>query len=84
MGKYVWNMARKVDNMWVKWVDHVYMKGKDWWTYSPNTAASWYSKQVCKVKDILKAGFNQNGWMDTGYKAKLGYSFLRPEQAHVR
>ncbi|XP_059281208.1 uncharacterized protein LOC132034887 [Lycium ferocissimum] len=35
IAKYVWNIANKVDNLWVKWVNHVYLKGEDWWQYSP-------------------------------------------------
>lgn len=26
MVKYVWNIANKEDNLWVKWVNHVYIK----------------------------------------------------------
>ncbi|KAM3234287.1 hypothetical protein P3L10_019647 [Capsicum annuum] len=31
IAKYVWNVACKADNLWVKWVDHVYIKGLNWW-----------------------------------------------------
>ncbi|KAL2897478.1 LINE-1 retrotransposable element ORF2 protein [Bienertia sinuspersici] len=30
MGKYIWSIASKEDNLWVMWIDHVYLKGKDW------------------------------------------------------
>ncbi|KAK4733465.1 hypothetical protein R3W88_007726 [Solanum pinnatisectum] len=31
--KYVWNIAKKADNLWVKWVNRIYLKGNDWWQY---------------------------------------------------
>lgn len=33
-GKYVWNIANKVDNLWVKWIT-MCIKGADWWEYTP-------------------------------------------------
>lgn len=27
--KYVWNIANKADSLWVKWVDHLYIKGAE-------------------------------------------------------
>ncbi|XP_074271494.1 uncharacterized protein LOC141595428 [Silene latifolia] len=30
LGKYAWWLANKQDHLWVKWVNHVYMKDKDW------------------------------------------------------
>ncbi|XP_074265751.1 uncharacterized protein LOC141588195 [Silene latifolia] len=33
LGKYVWWLASKKDHMWVKWVNHVYMKGQHWSDY---------------------------------------------------
>lgn len=31
VAKYVWNIAQKADNLWVRWVNHVYIKGTEWW-----------------------------------------------------
>ncbi|XP_021744396.1 uncharacterized protein LOC110710412 [Chenopodium quinoa] len=44
LGKYVWSIASKEDNMWVKWVNHVYLRGRDWKSYSVPPSASWYWK----------------------------------------
>uniref|UniRef100_A0A803QGG6 Reverse transcriptase domain-containing protein n=1 Tax=Cannabis sativa TaxID=3483 RepID=A0A803QGG6_CANSA len=40
MFKYVWAGAKKEDNLWVKWVHCVYVKGEDWWNYSAKTSDS--------------------------------------------
>lgn len=34
IAKYVGNIKNKADNLWVKWVNHVYLQGVDWWNYS--------------------------------------------------
>ena len=37
LAKYVWNIAKKSDNLQVKWVNHIYLKGREWWQYQPPT-----------------------------------------------
>ncbi|XP_059295322.1 uncharacterized protein LOC132048633 [Lycium ferocissimum] len=34
VAKYIWNIANKTDNLWVKWVHHIYLKEIDWWNIS--------------------------------------------------
>lgn len=36
IAKYVWNVAENEDNLWVKWIDRIYLKGGDWWTHIPS------------------------------------------------
>lgn len=31
VGKYVWQVARKEDLLWIKWVHHMYIKDNKWW-----------------------------------------------------
>ncbi|XP_056685917.1 uncharacterized protein [Spinacia oleracea] len=59
IGKYVWALATKQDNVWIKWVTSVYLKDGEWWDYQPNNTASWYWKQVCSTKDKLKLVFTE-------------------------
>lgn len=35
LGKFVWEIARKQDTMWVRWVNAIYVKGENWWGYQP-------------------------------------------------
>jgi len=60
--KYVWNIASKADNLWVKWVNHIYLEGTTCWEYKASASASWSSKQIVRVKNSLKDEFhNQTG-----------------------
>lgn len=48
--KYVRNIATIVDKLWVKWVNHVYLKGTDWWVYEwSQRLLSLYWKKVCHM-----------------------------------
>ena len=40
--KLVWAIAKKKDSLWVQWVHGRYIKGKDWWEYTPKGDLSWY------------------------------------------
>ncbi|XP_021860829.2 uncharacterized protein [Spinacia oleracea] len=55
MGKHVWMITTKKDNVWVRWVHSVYIRDKNWWDYSPKVSDSWYWKAICQVKDLMKS-----------------------------
>ncbi|XP_021852418.2 uncharacterized protein [Spinacia oleracea] len=57
MGKYVWALVKKQDNVWIRLIHSVYLKDGDWWEYQPGSSASWYWKQVCNTKEKLKQFF---------------------------
>ncbi|XP_021739498.1 uncharacterized protein LOC110705886 [Chenopodium quinoa] len=77
LGKYVWKIAKKEDSLWVKWVRVVYIKGQDWWTYSPKRSAGWAWRRLCAVKDQLKEGFEQNNWLSGTYRISQCYKWLQ-------
>ncbi|XP_019238011.1 PREDICTED: uncharacterized protein LOC109218132 [Nicotiana attenuata] len=81
MVKYVWNIANKEDNLWVKWVNHVYIKEQDWWQYVPPVDSCWYWKKVCACRDKFAAGFVNNGWLKQGdkYTIQSGYQWYKGE-----
>lgn len=85
LGKYIWSIATKADNLWVKWVDHVYLKGKDWKQYVPNTSVSWYWRQLTHIKDSFRSGYSGDRWVfgKKGYTATSGYNWLRTQQYEV-
>ena len=56
IARLVWDIARKKDNLWVKWIHGRYLRGKDWWDYSPPPDSSWYWKKLCKIKVVFKDG----------------------------
>ncbi|XP_056697993.1 uncharacterized protein [Spinacia oleracea] len=77
MGKYVWALTIKQDNVWIKWISSVYLKDGDWWEYKPPVAASWYWKQICKTKEHLKQFFTQSNFRGmTTYSVKQVYETI--------
>ncbi|XP_074266789.1 uncharacterized protein LOC141590074 [Silene latifolia] len=76
IGKYTWWLACKSDHLWIKWVDHVYMKGRNWQDYVPSLQLSWTWRKICAVKDIFKPGYNLNQWCDGKYTVVAGYRWL--------
>lgn len=85
LGKYIWSIANKADNLWVKWVNHVYLKGQDWKNYSPSSSVSWYWRQLTHIKDKFRDGYCGDRWKfdRRGYTASTGYKWLRSEQSEV-
>ncbi|XP_030477945.2 uncharacterized protein LOC115694981 [Cannabis sativa] len=54
MFKYVWAIAKKEDNMWVKWVHCVHIKDQSWWEYKAKTNDSWYWRKIVELKERVK------------------------------
>ncbi|XP_074293206.1 uncharacterized protein LOC141620165 [Silene latifolia] len=65
MGKFVWWLVSKADHMWIKWVNHIYIKGQEWLSYIPPVQSSWSWRMICKTKEILKDGFSVWEWVST-------------------
>lgn len=86
LGKYIWSVAMKADNLWVKWVNHVYLKGTDWRHYVPNSNVSWYWRQLTHIKDKFRSGYCGDKWKfdKKGYSAASGYKWLRADQEEVQ
>lgn len=42
LGKYIWAISTKQDLMWVRWVNSIYIKDRDWWHYQPKADSGWY------------------------------------------
>ncbi|XP_074300984.1 uncharacterized protein LOC141632329 [Silene latifolia] len=81
---HLW-LASKSDHMWIKSVDHVYMKGRDWQEYTPTTNSSWTWRKICQVKDIMKAGYVNGNWSANNgvYSVSSGYKWLLGQQNKV-
>ncbi|XP_074277263.1 uncharacterized protein LOC141600904 [Silene latifolia] len=83
IGKFSWWIAQKKDNLWVKWVHHIYMKQSDWWSYHPSINSSWTWRQICKARDALCSGFSLNGWLNGDYSTHGVYIWLIREHVTV-
>ncbi|XP_074266860.1 uncharacterized protein LOC141590150 [Silene latifolia] len=88
----VWNYATvaklvdwiygKADRLWIRWVNQVYLKGRDWHEYVPPADVAWSWKNICKVKEMMKNGYSDGQWTADakGYSIRSGYEWLRIQQ----
>ncbi|XP_062093420.1 uncharacterized protein LOC133799418 [Humulus lupulus] len=76
MGKYVWAIAAKKDNLWVRWIHSVYLSNGNWWNNSALPNCSWYWKKIVAVKDIIKTKIDLSTFIAEGYSIQQRYAFL--------
>ncbi|XP_062102336.1 uncharacterized protein LOC133812574 [Humulus lupulus] len=76
MGKYVWAIATKKDNLFVKWINSVYLMDKNWWDYQLPMDCSWYWKRLVAVKDAFKAKVDLSYFAALRYSIKAGHDLL--------
>ncbi|XP_062099719.1 uncharacterized protein LOC133805553 [Humulus lupulus] len=79
LGKYIWAVAEKKDDLWVKWVHHVYIKQVDWWNYIAPASSSWYWKKVVEVKEKFKNLFSLPQVKPERYQIRYGYNIIHAE-----
>lgn len=70
----------------IKWVYLVYIKDIDWWDYKAPMNASWCWKNICKVKEKMRAAYNGNQWLNSreSYNIKAGYKWLHQDGEKIR
>ncbi|XP_074265050.1 uncharacterized protein LOC141587466 [Silene latifolia] len=78
LGKYIWWLAQKKDHLWVRWVYTIYIKSGDWHSYQPKTNGSWAWRKLCRIRDIIKAGYVGDWWLQNQqvYTIRSGYDWL--------
>ncbi|XP_062073580.1 uncharacterized protein LOC133777843 [Humulus lupulus] len=76
LGKYVWAIASKNDNMWVKWIHSIYLKKEDWWEYKVQPDYSWYWKKLVTIKDLFKAKLDKTSIIAMKYSIQSGHDIL--------
>uniref|UniRef100_A0A803NHH4 Reverse transcriptase domain-containing protein n=1 Tax=Cannabis sativa TaxID=3483 RepID=A0A803NHH4_CANSA len=53
MIKYIWAVAKKEENLWVKWIHIVYIKEENCYSYNVPTQGSWYWRQLVALKNQI-------------------------------
>ncbi|KAL2927139.1 hypothetical protein RDABS01_028736 [Bienertia sinuspersici] len=78
VGKLVWQIEKKKDSLWVKWVHNIYIRGQVWWDYRPSILASWIWKSICKVKEMIKV-MDMSWWPrnENDYKVGKAYKHIK-------
>ncbi|XP_074292529.1 uncharacterized protein LOC141619413 [Silene latifolia] len=68
----------KADKLWIKRISQVYLKQQDWHTYTPAAGVAWSWKSICKVKEMMKSGYQNGHWAANlkGYSIREGYAWL--------
>ncbi|XP_074277967.1 uncharacterized protein LOC141601571 [Silene latifolia] len=79
LGKYAWWVTSKKDHLWVKWVNHVYIKGTDWSTYTPPSDCSWPWRKIIHIMQVFHQAYTDSKWLnaDVPYTVQSGYHWLR-------
>lgn len=83
IGKLLWQLARKKDILWVKWINSIYMKDKESiWEHNPPGDCSWYWKKLNSLKIQMTGWYQNNKYLLTAtgeYSVSRSYQhMLRP------
>ncbi|XP_074303765.1 uncharacterized protein LOC141638257 [Silene latifolia] len=84
ISKFTWWIASKQNHLWIKWVNAIYIRNKNWWDYSSSIKSSWAWRQICKVKEIFKSGYTNNLWQAGDYTVRSGYEWIHTLIPKVR
>ncbi|XP_074297928.1 uncharacterized protein LOC141628730 [Silene latifolia] len=86
VGKLVNWIYTKADRLWVLWIDHVYLNGIDWHSYTPPADSNWNWRNICRVKDTLRDGYVNGQWMpdSKGYSIGNGYHWQQGPRPPVQ
>ena len=86
LSKGLWNLQSKKDSLWVKWVNHFYMKDRPFWEYVPEKQDSQIVRYLSQIRDriVIEEGSKQaaldriSQWVDKGnFIVKASYDFFR-------
>ncbi|XP_062100443.1 uncharacterized protein LOC133806345 [Humulus lupulus] len=51
LARYIWAVSTKQDSLWVKWIQHVCLKGVNFWDYVLKHDSSWYWRKLCHLRN---------------------------------
>ncbi|CAH9133061.1 unnamed protein product [Cuscuta epithymum] len=58
LSRTLWDVHRKKDTLWVRWVNGVYLKGRSVWDFVPRNRDSMFMKKLSHIRDQIKRCFN--------------------------
>ena len=76
VGKYIWAIARKKDTLFVKWINSVYLEGKEWWDYELPADSSWVWRKLVNLKNSFKEKVAKQEFIQEVYSLKRGHKIL--------
>ncbi|KAJ8420711.1 LOW QUALITY PROTEIN: hypothetical protein Cgig2_031548 [Carnegiea gigantea] len=54
VAKLVWAIENRKDSLWIHWVHGRYIKGREWWVYTPRGIQVGIGKKLHRVKELFK------------------------------
>lgn len=84
VGKYVWAIANKKDNLFVKWIHNVYLVKNSWWDYQVNANSSWVWRKIVEVKNQIKEKIDFDKFVKSEYSVQWGVELLTASQREPR
>ncbi|XP_062108200.1 uncharacterized protein LOC133819058 [Humulus lupulus] len=57
LAKYIWAISEQPEILWVKWVNTIYLKGFNFWSYTLKSDCSWYWRKLCHIRE--KFGYSE-------------------------
>uniref|UniRef100_A0A803QN61 Reverse transcriptase zinc-binding domain-containing protein n=1 Tax=Cannabis sativa TaxID=3483 RepID=A0A803QN61_CANSA len=80
MAKFVWAISSKQDNLWVRWINANYLKGKDFWQVEFKSDASWYFKKLLRLRSTIDRSDIVNACKSGKFKTSIFYISANPMQ----
>lgn len=82
--KLLWNLARKTDSMWVRWVHVYYFKKLAADVATIPKSSTWNLKKIMGYRDLVRSAGGWSSFEHRGrFSIKLMYDHLRPQAPHV-
>ncbi|XP_058734321.1 uncharacterized protein LOC131606051 [Vicia villosa] len=54
MGKLLWNIHKKADKLWIRWLDIYFFKNQDVMQWQVKQSSSWMVRKLCSLRDTMK------------------------------
>ncbi|CAH9148298.1 unnamed protein product [Cuscuta epithymum] len=70
LARTLWDVHKKKDTLWVRWVNGVYLKGRTVWDFVPHARDSQLMKRLSLIRDRIRACFNNYNDMILGLNSR--------------
>lgn len=72
--KHIWVACKQKDNLWVKWIHHIYLKDEDIWEHNAPIHSSWYWRKLMSIRDEYR---EHKSKLNDQYSIAAGYRLLQ-------
>ncbi|XP_058723307.1 uncharacterized protein LOC131595077 [Vicia villosa] len=82
--KLLWNLHKKEDKLWIRWLDAYYMKGVDIMQWQMKQDCSWIFKSIMKKRDMIRCSpYWMKSLNDNSFSTRKMYTELRGDRADM-